>query len=120
MHKFLYYRKLNNLTQAEVANLLGITTGAYYQYEAEKTEPSIRTLKELSKIFHTSIDELLDNNAFSKLAKPYQKALIDRILNYSEYECGLLLGYMDRIDIENRQREQEEKLKRIYAQQGEA
>lgn len=47
------------LTQAQVANHIGISTSAYTQYETLKTQPSLDTLIKLANLFMTSTDYLL-------------------------------------------------------------
>lgn len=53
-------RKAKNLTQAEVADFLGITRAAYTNIENGKREPDNSTLVRLSEYFNTSTDYLLE------------------------------------------------------------
>ncbi|MFS5878692.1 helix-turn-helix transcriptional regulator [Streptococcus agalactiae] len=53
-------RQLNNITQIEMANKLGLNRVTYTNYEREKSEPSISNLKEIATIFNVSIDYLID------------------------------------------------------------
>lgn len=59
--KIRFYRKLNKLTQREVANLININLSTYRSYEYEKTDPPLRVLLDLSKLFNASIDDIVDN-----------------------------------------------------------
>lgn len=59
MNKFKHFRKINNLSQIEVANALQIAQSSYSAYETGKNEPDIKTLISLAQLFHTTIDELL-------------------------------------------------------------
>ncbi|PNY21715.1 HTH-type transcriptional regulator ImmR [Streptococcus parauberis] len=52
-------RQLNNITQIEMANKLGLNRVTYTNYEREKSEPSISTLKKIATIFNVSIDYLI-------------------------------------------------------------
>lgn len=52
-------RQLNNITQIEMANKLGLNRVTYTNYERKKSEPSISTLKEIATIFNVSIDYLI-------------------------------------------------------------
>ena len=54
-------RERKGVTQAELANVLGITQQAVARWEKEKSEPDNNTLKQLAKYFSVSIDYLLDN-----------------------------------------------------------
>ena len=51
-------RKLNNLTQREVAQKLGIAQPSYIRYENGKAEPTIENLIKLADLFDVSIDFL--------------------------------------------------------------
>lgn len=74
--KIKNYRKLNNVTQQELANKLGISRSTLSYYENGEVEPNIYTLLKLSEIMNCSIDYLfnienLDNS--------------DVKINYSSY-----------------------------------
>lgn len=60
--RFKKFRESFGLTQKEAAVALGIK---YYQlgnYETNRSEPNIATLKKMSILYETSIDELVGNN----------------------------------------------------------
>ena len=64
--KIKEYRKLNNITQQELANKLGISRSTLSYYENGEVEPNIYTLLKLSEIMNCSMDylfsiEVLDN-----------------------------------------------------------
>ena len=52
-------RKERGLTQEQLAEALGVTTGAVYKWEAEKSLPEIGMLMELADFFDMSVDVLL-------------------------------------------------------------
>ena len=52
-------REKNNITQAQIAEKLGITQGAVSQWEVGATNPSIGTISKLSEILNCTVDELL-------------------------------------------------------------
>lgn len=54
----LELRKLNNLTQKQVASQLGISQPSYIRYENGKAEPSLENLVKLADLFDVSIDYL--------------------------------------------------------------
>ncbi len=56
--KIVYYRKLNAMTQEELASKLSVSTQAVSKWEQKITSPDIMLLPELAKIFNISIDEL--------------------------------------------------------------
>ena len=51
-------RKINNLTQKQVATHLGISQPSYIRYENGKSEPSLANLVKLADLFDVSIDYL--------------------------------------------------------------
>ncbi len=51
-------RKMNNMTQREVAQKLGIAQPSYIRYENGKSEPTIENLIKLADLFDVSIDFL--------------------------------------------------------------
>ena len=53
-----HYRKVNCLTQAELADKLKISTQAVSKWEQEITFPDIALLPEIAETFKISIDEL--------------------------------------------------------------
>ncbi len=52
-------RKLNNLTQKQVAEYLGITQPSYIRYENGQAEPTLANLVKLADLFDVSVDYLL-------------------------------------------------------------
>ena len=52
-------RKAAGLTQKELAAQIGMTQGGFTSYETGRIEPSLATLKKLSKILKVSTDSLL-------------------------------------------------------------
>lgn len=54
-------RKEKDLTQKQIAEKLKVVESCYANWEQGRSEPSIESLKELSKIFDVSIDYLVGN-----------------------------------------------------------
>ena len=50
-----YYRKLNNLTQAQLAKMVGVSDAAIGTYERGEREPSFETEENLADVFNVSI-----------------------------------------------------------------
>ena len=61
--RFRIYRQRKNLTQAEAAKVLGIKSYQLANYESNRSEPNIKTLKGMSKLYNVSIDFLVGNSA---------------------------------------------------------
>ena len=59
--RFRMYRQRAKLTQAEDAKVLGIKSYQLANYESNRSEPNIQTLKGMSKLYNISIDVMLGN-----------------------------------------------------------
>ena len=57
--KLKLYREKYNMTQKEVAEILGVEPGTISKYELGMIEPNIESIKKLAEIFNLTIDELL-------------------------------------------------------------
>jgi len=71
------YRKAKNITQEEMADKLNVSRQSYINYENGDTEPSFDTLKNISRILNTSIDDLLGNSLFFE----NNDTTVDNIIN---------------------------------------
>lgn len=52
-------RTLYGLTQAQAAQLIGVSKDAWYGYENLKFHPSKVKLQRISEVFHISIDDII-------------------------------------------------------------
>ena len=57
-------RKINKLTQRQVANNLGISQPSYIRYENGTSEPNLTSLSKLADLFDVSVDYLLGRTEF--------------------------------------------------------
>ena len=71
-------RQDNKLTQAELAEKLGVTYQAVSKWENGKNVPDIATLKEISKLFNIDIDDIINGEKKEKI-KNNNKYLITGI-----------------------------------------
>ena len=53
------FRKERKLTQEQLAEVLGVTTGAVYKWESGLSIPEINLLVDMADFFDTSVDVLL-------------------------------------------------------------
>lgn len=63
MNKYRKLRKEINLSQAQLADMLGVSQTAVSQWETDKNYPDVSTIKTLAEIFCVSTDYLLGVNA---------------------------------------------------------
>ena len=62
--KIKKYREEKKMTQAAVAEVLGVKPATISKYEAGSLEPNIESLKKLAELFEVSVDELLKEDEF--------------------------------------------------------
>ena len=53
------FRKERGLTQEQLSEVLGVTVGAVYKWEARLSQPELSMVMELADFFDTSVDVLL-------------------------------------------------------------
>ena len=81
-------RKNRGLTQEELAESLYVSRTAVSKWESGRGYPNIESLKEISKFFSVSIDELLSGEKLLFIAEKENKTNIKNI-------CELLFGAVD-------------------------
>lgn len=64
--KLQVLRKLKNLTQSEVADVLYVSRQTVQKWEAGVSSPDLYKLPEISKLFNITIDDLLDESIEEK------------------------------------------------------
>ena len=81
-------RKSKGLTQEELASALYISRTAISKWESGRGYPSIDSLKEISKFFSVTIDDLLSSEKILYIAEKENKSNIQSV-------CNLLFGIVD-------------------------
>jgi len=66
-----------DLTQKELADKLNVTAQAVSRWEQDIVEPSIETLKKMSLIFSTSLDQFLTNPTIVTITQPQVQPVYD-------------------------------------------
>ena len=80
-------RKAASLTQEELAEAVFVSRTAVSKWESGRGYPSIDSLKELSRFFHVSIDELIGPDEIAIAAEEDKKSFARR---NTALVCGLL------------------------------
>lgn len=62
--RLIEQRKLNNMTQTDVAKYLEISQPSYIRYENGKAEPTYTNLVKLADLFDVSVDYLLGRTEY--------------------------------------------------------
>ncbi|MDG4982873.1 helix-turn-helix domain-containing protein [Lactococcus lactis] len=100
-------RKINGLTQKELAENVGVQQGAINKWESGKTEPNIEMLVRLAECFDVSLDYLMGGKMkniteeFSLCLKKLrmkrklsQKQIAEKLMisqqQYSKWESGII------------------------------
>ena len=86
--KLQEFRKSKGLTQEQLADILYVSRTAVSKWESGRGYPNIDSLKEISKFFSVSVDELLSGEKLLSLAENENKSNIRSI-------CDLLFGIVD-------------------------
>lgn len=81
-------RKSRNLTQEELAEALFVSRTAVSKWESGRGYPSIDSLKEISRYFSVTIDDLLSGEKLLSLAQRENRSNIRSL-------CDLLFGSVD-------------------------
>lgn len=81
-------RKSRGLTQEELAEALFVSRTAISKWESGRGYPSIDSLKEISRYFSVSIDDLLSGDQLIVIAEKENKSNLSSV-------CDLLLGFVD-------------------------
>ena len=71
--RFKTYRLKQKLSQKEAADLIGVKSYQLANYETNRSEPSIQTLKNMSMVYHVSIDKLVNNVQLDSVSIEEQK-----------------------------------------------
>ena len=80
-------RKSRSLTQEELAEALFVSRTAISKWESGRGYPSLDSLKQISRYFSVSIDELICPEEIISAAEEEKKASVDRIFTLT---CGTL------------------------------
>ena len=74
------FRKQRKMTQEKLAEVLGVTVGAVYKWEAGLSLPELNLIVEMADFFDTSVDVLLGY----QMKDNRMKASLDRIAQYCQ------------------------------------
>ena len=88
-------RKSKNITQLDVATVIGVSPQVLSRYERGEREPDYKTLCKLADLFGVTVDELLGRSPQlfddARVPKTEVQDLFDRL---NVVDQGRVLGYM--------------------------
>lgn len=86
-------RKMQGLTQRELANKLGTTPQNLAQYENNKRNPKYWTLQKIAEVLNVSIEELLPDSDYNNLlgdkAALAYNTILEQIIGLRGYTFGI-------------------------------
>ncbi|NUF78959.1 helix-turn-helix transcriptional regulator [Snodgrassella sp. ESL0323] len=89
MEKLKILRKSCNYTQKDLADILGVKSKDISDWELNKSQPELKTLRDLAVIFGTSVLDILSNEPVSTTYwQPWQK---EQIIDSFWGHIGILL-----------------------------
>lgn len=87
-----------HLSQAEVAERLGIPRATYQSYENGRNEPNIETLIKLADFFNVSVDTLIGHDADLvdlRAVNKNQRYAIEKLVNsLTDEQVGEIVGHI--------------------------
>lgn len=99
--KIKMMREMNQWTQEEVAEKLGMSTTGYAKIERGQTNVSVEKLKQIAQIFNINIAQLLDDNEKLVIC-----SIGDNHSNYNNY-----FGMNEKLIVQNEKKQLEIQLK---------
>jgi transcriptional regulator with XRE-family HTH domain len=81
-------RKEHNLTQVELAKKLGVDQPLLHRWENGGRNPSLKTIKKISKIFTVSIDTLVFDEKDIKHLTENDKPLLEKLKNFEKLKIN--------------------------------
>lgn len=85
-------RKINKMTQSELAEKLNYTDKAISKWERGESTPDVESLSEIAKLFNLTVDDLL-HESFDK-EKAIQTEKKEKIKTYAKSALGVLTFWL--------------------------
>ena len=86
--RFQLFRRKNLLTQKEAAKLIGVKSYQLANYESNRSEPCIKVLIAMSKVYKVSIDQLVGAK-IKPMFEPDEDLINQREYEKAEFEKAL-------------------------------
>ena len=98
MENLTWLRKINRLTQEQLALKVGVSRESIAKWETKRVEPTIKNLVKLAEVFNVSVDKLLgvkieDNQTAIGMFELLEEYLDDQCDNISFLESDYRAGY---------------------------
>lgn len=87
-----FYRVRKNLTQSEVGEELGLASYVISDYERGRAQPSVETLRKMSRLYEATIDEIVGNTYVpGKVEDPHFDQLVALVNSYSGKQRDVMI-----------------------------
>lgn len=98
MENLTWLRKINRLTQEQLALKVGVSRESIVKWETKRVEPAIKNLVKLAEVFNVSVDKLLgvkieNNQTAIGMFELLEEYLDDQCDNISFLESDYRAGY---------------------------
>lgn len=95
-NKILELRKLNNLSQEQLAEKMNVTRQTISKWELGETSPDLEQSKKLSKIFNVSLDDLTNNEIKNAIIKKVDSTnkVVRKIFDILKILCIVVITVM--------------------------
>ena len=93
------FRAMRGLSQDNVADELGMTTGNYGKMERGEITISVTTVAQISKILKVTIAELFDENPFSNLNDPLAAYVTKAEFKQLEKEVAAISKDLEKVKV---------------------
>lgn len=103
--RLIMLRQNLGLTQAEAAEMIGVSQPAYHRYEAGVRTPSIQVAREIAKAFNVSVDYLTGKSnrktpdliTIDRKEDPALFSIVDKCRRYDDVQLKKIVAYLDSI-----------------------
>jgi len=94
-------RKSKNLSQEELAFIIGVSRQTLYTWEADITSPNVTMLKKISKALEVSIDELVCGLGIEALPSKMKKYSLHYVSEHEPVSVSGILDWFVKLEIGN-------------------
>ncbi len=102
-------REILDISKQKAAKMIGVSQPTYLRYESGEREPSIHVLKEIARVYNTSVDYLTgisDSNnpdyiIIDRKENPEFFLLVEKCINLDKSKYDLLLADVEKIKAKN-------------------
>ncbi|MBQ6230891.1 MAG: helix-turn-helix transcriptional regulator [Eubacterium sp.] len=100
-----------NISKQEASRRIGVSQPAYLRYESGEREPSLHVIKDIARVFNTSVDYLTgktdspepDSITINKKDNPVLFSIVESYENWDEAQIKRLTAYAKKINEMNKE-----------------